>query len=171
MSLSQAVPERHLPVLDMQPCNEHDIATQEKTALTCWDNQWHKPLGKTPTTHILKPPIQHHEVINVCLNKSVNNEWFCLRFLKELSIPVGHAEIAQFLDESVLLVKRFNRKLTDNSIIRLPQEDFCQSLGRLSDNKYEEHGGPNAFEIMELLSLSLDPVYDRTLFMKPQIVF
>ncbi|MFT5298192.1 MAG: serine/threonine-protein kinase HipA [Colwellia sp.] len=197
IALSQALPEGHLPVLDMQPCNEHDIATQirntrtsntlgmqgdedfrislagaqEKTALTWWDNQWHKPLGKTPTTHILKPPIQHHEAMNVDLSTSVDNEWFCLRFLKELGMPVANAEIAQFEDERVLVVERFDRKLTDNSIIRLPQEDFCQSLGRLSDNKYEEHGGPNASEIMELLSLSLVPVYDRTLFMKSQVVF
>lgn len=197
IALTQEPPTGHLPPLDVQVCNENDIATQirntrtlntlgmqddedfrislagaqEKTALTWWDNQWHKPLGKTPTTHILKPPIYHHEAMNVDLTSSVDNEWFCLRFLKELGMPVALADIAQFEDERVLVVKRFDRKITDESIIRLPQEDFCQALGRLSDNKYEEHGGPNAHEIMELLSLSLDPVHDRTLFMKSQVVF
>ena len=30
---------------------------QEKTALLCWNGGWHKPLGITATTHILKPSI------------------------------------------------------------------------------------------------------------------
>lgn len=197
IALSQEPPTGNLPSLEIQACNDHDIATQirntrtsntlgmqndedfrislagaqEKTALTWWANQWYKPLGKTPTTHILKPPIQHHEAMNVDLTSSVDNEWFCLRFLKELSMPVANANIEQFEDERVLVVERFDRKIAGNSIMRLPQEDFCQALGRLSDNKYEEHGGPNAHDIMGLLSLSLDPVRDRTLFMKSQVVF
>lgn len=197
IALSQEPPLGQLPPLEILACSEHDIATQisstrtfntlgmqkdedfrislagaqEKTALTWWNNQWHKPLGKTPTTHILKPPINHHETMNVDFSSSVDNEWFCLRFLNELNMPAAPAEIEQFEDERVLIVERFDRKITGDSIIRLPQEDFCQALGRLSDNKYEEHGGPNAREIMELLSLSLDPVDDRTMFMKSQVLF
>ena len=197
IALSLEPPTGQLPAVEVQPCSEHDIAiqikntriantlgmqgdddfrislagAQEKTALTWWNNQWHKPLGKTPTTHILKPPINQHETMNIDFSSSVDNEWFCLRFLKELGFPVAHAQIKQFEDERVLIVERFDRKVTSYSIIRLPQEDFCQALGRLSDNKYEEHGGPNAHEIMELLSLSLDPIHDRTLFMKSQVVF
>lgn len=197
IALSKQMPEGVLPAIELQPCTEHDIATQikntrtantlgmqddddfrislagaqEKTALTWWKNQWHKPLGKTPTTHILKPPINHHETMNVDFSTSVDNEWFCLRFLNELGMLTAHAEIEQFEDERVLIVERFDRKVTDNSIIRLPQEDFCQALGRLSDNKYEEHGGPSAYEIMELLSLSLAPVDDKIIFMKSQVVF
>src|SRR5690606_15316529 len=30
---------------------------QEKTALTFWQGQWGIPVGRTPTTHILKPRI------------------------------------------------------------------------------------------------------------------
>lgn len=197
IALSLQPPTGELPVIELELCSEHDIATQikntrisntlgmqedenfrislagaqEKTALTWWNNQWHKPLGKTPTTHILKPPINHHETMNVDFSSSVDNEWFCLHFLKELGLPVAHADIAQFEDERVLIVERFDRKVTSNSIVRLPQEDFCQALGRLSDNKYEEHGGPNAYEIMELLSLSLDPIHDRAIFMKSQVIF
>ena len=197
IAVSQALPLGELPSLEIQPCTEKDIATQithtrisntlgmqddedfrislagaqEKTAFTWWDNHWHKPLGKTPTTHIFKPPINHHETMNIDFSSSVDNEWFCLRFLKELGMPVAHAVIEQFEDERVLIVERFDRKVTGDSIIRLPQEDFCQALGRLSDNKYEEHGGPSAHEIMELLSLSLDPLHDRAMFMKSQVVF
>lgn len=197
IALSKTPPDGLLPPLEIQPYNEHEIATlikntrisntlgmqydedfrislagaQEKTALTWLNNQWYKPLGKTPTTHILKPPIHHHEAMNIDFSTSVDNEWFCLRFMKELGMPVANANIAQFDDERVLVVERFDRKIIAESIIRLPQEDFCQALGRLSDNKYEEHGGPNARDIMELLSLSLEPIQDRTLFMKSQVVF
>ncbi len=197
LSLSKELPTGKQPTVNFEPCNEHDIASlirntrtsntlgmqtdedfrislagaQEKTALTWWQNQWHKPKGQTPTTHILKPPIRHHEAMNLDLTSSVDNEWFCLRFLHELGMPVAHADIQQFEDERVLVVERFDRKVTEDSILRLPQEDFCQALGRLSDNKYEEHGGPGASDIMELLSLSLEPINDRYLFMKSQVLF
>ena len=197
IALSKTPPTGAQSSVELIPCSEHDIAmlikntritntlgmqneedfrislagAQEKTALTWWDNQWHKPKNQTPTTHILKPPILHHESMNIDLSTSVDNEWFCLQFMHQLGMPVAKAEIQQFEDERVLIVKRFDRKVVDPSILRLPQEDFCQALGRLSDNKYEEHGGPSAFEIMELLSLSLEPLEDRYLFMKSQVVF
>jgi len=197
IALSSEPPSGKPPTVDIQVYNEHDIAShikntrttntlgmqndedfrislagaQEKTALTWWKGQWNKPLGKTPTTHILKPPINHHETMNIDFSNSIDNEWFCLAFLKELGMSVAHAEIKQFEDERVLIVERFDRKVNTDSIIRLPQEDFCQALGRLSDNKYEEHGGPSALEIMELLSLSLRPIEDRIVFMKSQVLF
>lgn len=134
IALSLEPPTGQLPPVEVQFCSERNIATQirntrtsntlgmqededfrislagaqEKTALTWWNNQWHKPLGKTPTTHILKPPINHHETINIDFSSSVDNEWFCLRFLKELGMPVAHAQIEQFEDERVLIVKRFD---------------------------------------------------------------
>ena len=45
--------------------------------------------------------------MNVDLTTSVDNEWFCLLFIKELGMPVANVEIAQFEDERVLVGKRF----------------------------------------------------------------
>jgi len=144
---------------------------QDKTALTYWKGKWYKPIGATPTTHILKLPIQNSQQLGLDLSSSVENEWFCLRFMKHLGFDVANASIATFLDQSALVVERFDRKVTHDSIIRLPQEDMCQALGVVSGSKYEEHGGPGIQDIMRLLKTSEEALGDRYLFMKSQVVF
>ncbi|MCY7297195.1 type II toxin-antitoxin system HipA family toxin [Alteromonas sp. a30] len=144
---------------------------QEKTALTLWQGKWHKPHSKTPTTHIFKPPIYHHENMGLNLSSSVDNEWFCLTFLRHLGIPTASAEIHKFEDQKVLVVARFDRKTHQEQILRLPQEDMCQALGRSSGSKYEEHGGPSALDIMNVLKLSKHTITDREYFFKTQLAF
>lgn len=144
---------------------------QDKTAFTYWDNQWCRPHGTTPTTHIFKLPILHHESAGINLSSSVDNEWFCLKVLHHLGLPVAQADIAKFENQKVLIVKRFDRKVTEQGIVRLPQEDMCQALGVISGSKYEEEGGPGAKQIDELLKYSLSPLEDRLNFFKAQLLF
>lgn len=144
---------------------------QEKTALTRWNNTWCRPHQSTPTTHIFKPPIRHHENLRIDLSSSVDNEWFCLAFMRHLDMTVAQAEIAQFEDQKVLVVERFDRRLQRDNILRLPQEDFCQALGMASGSKYEENGGPGAAAIMDLLSHSSNAYADRLAFFQSQVVF
>lgn len=144
---------------------------QDKTALTYWKEKWHKPIGATPTTHILKLPIQNNQQLGLDLSSSVENEWFCLRFMKHLGFDVANASIATFIDQNALVVERFDRKVSHDSIIRLPQEDMCQALGVVSGSKYQEHGGPGIQEIMALLKTSDLALRDQYLFMKAQVVF
>jgi serine/threonine-protein kinase HipA len=68
-------------------------------------------------------------------------------------------------------VERFDRRITNNQIIRLPQEDMCQALGRVGGSKYEEKGGPGALAIMDLLKRSSFAIEDRYHFLMSQIVF
>ena len=144
---------------------------QEKTALTLWNGLWHKPQGQTATTHIFKPPISHHQQMNIDLSSSVDNEWFCLTFLSKLGLPVAKVDIQTFEDQRVLVVERFDRRITDSHIIRLPQEDMCQALVMVSGSKYEEKGGPGALAIMDLLKRSRSAMQDRYNFMMSQIAF
>ncbi|MBT0586772.1 type II toxin-antitoxin system HipA family toxin [Alteromonas oceanisediminis] len=144
---------------------------QEKTALTLWEGRWCRPHGSTPTTHILKPPILHHESLGIDLSSSVDNEWFCQVFMKNLGLDVADCEIAQFEDQKILVVKRFDRRIEEESIFRLPQEDMCQALGKVSGSKYEEKGGPGSQQIMKLLSGSKNAYEDRLEFLRVQIVF
>lgn len=144
---------------------------QEKTALTRWDGKWCKPHDSTPTTHIFKPPILHHENLGIDLSSSVDNEWFCQTFMKKLYLDVADCEIAEFKDQKVLVVERFDRRVDEDAIFRLPQEDICQALGKVSGSKYEEAGGPGSQQIMELLSGSRNAYEDRLSFLKVQIVF
>lgn len=161
-------------MLGMNPDEDFRLSlagAQEKTALTWWNGEWCRPHGSTPTTHIFKPPILHHENLRIDLSSSVDNEWFCLTFMRHLGMNVAHAEIAQFEDQKVLVVERFDRRLTDDNIIRLPQEDLCQAMGKASGSKYEEKGGPGAAGIMDLLSHSSNAYEDRNAFFNSQVVF
>lgn len=91
--------------------------------------------------------------------------------MKNLGLDVADCEIAQFEDQKVLVVERFDRRVEGNTIFRLPQEDMCQALGKVSGSKYEEKGGPSSHQVMELLSRSKNAYDNRLEFFRVQIVF
>ncbi len=160
---------------------------QEKTALTRMGRHWYKPLGSTPTTHILKLPLGLVGNRKLDLSHSVDNEWLCAALLKELQIPVANTDIGQFGEQRALIVERFDRRwqnvgdgdpraanfepLRDTWIARLPQEDFCQVIGRPHTRKYENEGGPSMRDILNELARAEHPAADQRLFMLSQLVF
>jgi serine/threonine-protein kinase HipA len=143
---------------------------QEKTALLRHNGQWIKPLGTTPTTHILKPPIGHLSN-GLDLSDSVQNEFLCLRLLHHLGLPVNRAEIIVFGDTSALVVERFDRAWIDGRLIRLPQEDCCQALSVPPARKYQSDGGPGLVEIAGLLQGGDNPATDLATLFKAQLAF
>ena len=145
---------------------------QEKTALLRLGEQWRRPKGATPSTHILKLPIGTGGG-GIDLSTSVENEWLCAQILKAYGIPVADCSIERFGEQKVLVVERFDRKrAADGSwIVRLPQEDFCQAFGVPSDRKYEAEGGPGIRAIMKMLLGSSQAERDRTDFLKTQMLF
>lgn len=146
---------------------------QEKTAFLWHDGKWQRPMGTTPTSHIFKQPIGKINEYNIDLSDSVKNEWLCSEIIRQFGLPVADTQIGNFEDREVLIVERFDRKYSDDQswIIRLPQEDMCQALGVASGLKYEAHGGPGIYKIMELLRSSIIPEKDRIQFMKTVFVF
>ena len=145
---------------------------QEKTALLWHKKQWQRPLGATPTTHIFKLPLGL--IANVGdLSDSVENEWLCAQILREYGLPIADCEMAQFGEQRVLIVKRFDRQLSVDKkwIIRLPQEDFCQALGVSPLRKYEADGGPGIEAILKILENSNARETDRNNFYSAQILF
>ncbi len=144
---------------------------QEKTALLWHQNQWQKPIGSTPTTHIFKLPIGRLQPAGLDLTDSVENEWLCLQILKAFGLKVCEAEIATFGKAKALIVKRFDRKQTDNWIMRLPQEDMCQRFGVPPNIKYQSDGGPDIKQIMQFLMQSHNAKEDRKAFFKSQVIF
>ncbi len=147
---------------------------QEKTALLREDEQWIRPHGTTPTTHILKPQIGTLPIdpIGVDLSNSVENEHLCLRILAAFGLDVATTDIADFGDRRVLIVERFDRRWTaDGRLLRLPQEDFCQALSIPPTRKYQSDGGPGMAACLELLKGSNEPNRDRRSFLKAQILF
>ena len=184
--------------IQAQPLNDHEIAgliknyrsaplgmdkendfcisiagAQEKTALLWHENQWCLPLGATPTSHIFKLPIGFIDHAQIDLRESVENEWLCLQVLSAFGLPVNQAEIKNFEDVKVLVVKRFDRRWSKDGkwLMRLPQEDMCQSLGKPSALKYESDGGPGIADIMGVLQGGVQAKVDRENFMKSTFLF
>lgn len=144
---------------------------QEKTALLYHDNKWIEPTGTTPTTHIIKPQIG--KLPNgMDLSNSVENEFVCLKLLKNFGLRTAHVEMLSFNDRKALVIDRFDRKWNDSGILlRVPQEDCCQALSCPPTKKYQSGGGPGINEIMDLLLGSDEPTIDRNDFFKAQILF
>ncbi len=144
----------------------------EKTALLRWQGQWLRPIGATPTTHILKLPIGVTKE-GLDLSLSVENEWLCHRILSHFELPVAPAEIGVFQEQKCLIVTRFDRisPPPGDSIIRLPHEDFCQATGTPSAFKYENDNGPGIRTCLTLLSGSQNPERDKEIFFKAQVLY
>lgn len=190
-SILRAVPTTSAPLRGA--AGYHDdfrislAGAQEKTALTRIGRDWYRPLGSTPTTHILKLPLGLVANRNLDLSHSVDNEWLCAALLRELGLSVANTEIGRFGDQRVLVVERFDRRwqnvgdgdprtagfepLEDTWIARLPQEDFCQATGRPPTSRYENEGGPSMREILGILARAEHPAADQRHFLLSQLAF
>lgn len=111
--------------------------------------------GNAPSTHILKPPIRDIE-------GSVLNEAFCMTLAGDMGLPVPGVTIRRGLD-TLFIVTRFDRQIfPDGRVLRLHQEDFCQALGVLPEEKYESEGGPSLARCFDLIAgKSIRPAADR----------
>ncbi len=90
---------------------------------------------------------------------------------KELGLNVPDAEIIKAGRVRALAVERFDRRWnTERTVLlRLPQEDMCQTFGLPSSVKYESDGGPGIAQIMAFLMGSSEALKDRYDFMKFQV--
>lgn len=116
---------------------------QPKIALIQQDGRWGIPMGKVPTTHILKPP-------SADLEAQAENEHFCLSVMGRLGLPIAHSSVQTFAGEVAIVVERYDRLALPDRIIRIHQEDFCQALGVPPDRKYQNEGGPGLRDIIDL---------------------
>jgi serine/threonine-protein kinase HipA len=117
---------------------------QPKTALLLGDKKWGVPSGRTPTTHILKPPTG-------AFDGHAENEHFCLVLARQLGLPTASSSIMHFEGETAIVIERYDRRRTQSGLMRVHQEDVCQALGVPPTRKYENEGGPGAPAIAELL--------------------
>lgn len=143
---------------------------QRKKALYLVNGKWYEPRGRTPSTHILKPPI-------LGLAGQVENEMFCIRLAPRVGLPAPKCWTETFGDISVVVIERYDRQRRDGrkvlaidtaggEVYRVHQEDCCQALAIDPRNKYQRDAGPGIKAIMELLSGSGKPSEDRDRFMR-----
>lgn len=132
---------------------------QDKAALCYKDGRFIIPHGSCPTTHIVKTPIPN-------VDGSIFNEYVCLKIAKNIKLSAPDVTIFNFDDMEFLLIERYDRFETDGKIMRLHQEDFCQALGILPGNKYENEGGPTANKCFNLISHSFFTGRDKINFLQ-----
>ncbi len=145
--LDQTISEPAPGMPDDQDLRTSIAGAQEKTALLWHQNQWCKPLGPIPTTHIFKLPLGGVGGMRADFSTSVENEWLCAEIIREFGQSIANSQITLFRLHKSLVVERFDRRMVDNTWwARLPQEDFCQVLGIASEKKYEERDGPKMFQ-------------------------
>lgn len=143
--------ERVLSELPKQPllAGEKGIrlslaGAQNKLPVFIEDGKFYIATGNSPSTHILKPPIPR-------IDDSVYNEAFCMAMARKMQLPVANTSV--WTDkENVLVVERYDRcRERDGTVMRIHQEDFCQALGILPEQKYESEGGPSLEQCFNLI--------------------
>ena len=117
---------------------------QPKTALLFEDGRWGVPSGRTPTTHILKPPTGDYD-------GHAENAHVCMHLASELGLITADSRVMRFEDEVAIVIERYDRQQNDDGIVRVHQEDMCQALAILPTIKYENQGGPGVRPIVELI--------------------
>lgn len=111
--------------------------------------------GNAPSTHIIKPPIAG-------LKGTVENEAFCMMLAARIGLSVPNVTLRLGMDR-LYIVERYDRERDhEDKVRRLHQEDFCQALGILPEQKYEAEGGPSLARCFSLLrEKSTRPAADR----------
>lgn len=82
---------------------------QPKTALLRQGDRWGIPAGRTPTTHILKPPTGEFD-------GHAENEHFCLALARALEMPTATSAVMRFGGEVAIVVERYDRASTSTML-------------------------------------------------------
>jgi len=109
---------------------------QDKVAVYMRDGRMFLAEGANiASTHILKPMPQRE-----VLSSLVANEFFCMKLAAAIGLTVADVEIIR-VPEPVLLVRRFDRKVTATGVSRKHIIDACQALDLPPEYKYEKNYG------------------------------
>ena len=94
---------------------------------------WYRPHGATPTTHILKLPLGIVGNFRGDFSDSVENEWLCAQLMREFGLPIADADILTYGKQTVLSVKRFDRRwvgATAADVLRPQSRSYGRPMDR-----------------------------------------
>ncbi len=127
---------------------------QEKIALFYKDSTFYIPANGAPSNFILKPSMTHFQ-------SSIENECFCMMLANAVGLNVPPVRIVRKEAQKVLLIKRYDRVVDNDFLMRLHQEDFCQAMGLSHELKYQADGGPGLKACFDIVrSYSANPIKD-----------
>jgi len=117
---------------------------QDKIPLYRHEGRWFRPIGGAPSSHILKPSSPAYPDLAA-------NEFIVMSLAADLGLPVAPVELT-IIGRQTLIVERYDRRRQpDGSIARIHQEDSCQALGIMPEEKYEADGGPGFAAIARII--------------------
>jgi serine/threonine-protein kinase HipA len=118
---------------------------QNKIPVYINDGRFFLTRGGSASTHILKPQAIHFK-------DTVQNELFCLMIADKAGLTVPKSYLWQGKKHVAYITERYDRIIDDKgNVTRLHQEDFCQALGFMPEQKYEAEGGPGLAECFRLV--------------------
>ena len=134
----------------VHPDSELSIAgLQNKLLLVATADSWARPTGGRPSTHILK--------LDDALRPGlIDAEHHALLLAGLLGISASDPQVIDIRGRRCLIVRRFDRFVSDAWVGRVHQEDACQAVGIPHERhdgrgKYESAGGPSFRSIAGLL--------------------
>ena len=93
---------------------------------------------EAPSSHIIKPSIQHRQDIP----HTAINEALVMMLAERIGMQVAKVRYAPEL--KAVVIARYDRIVSpEGRLLRLHQNDLCQILGIPSGKKYEAEGGPS----------------------------
>lgn len=108
--------------------------------------QWATPRDSTPTTHILKPSVPPYSGHHI-------NEFMTMAAARHLGLGVAKEQILETaLGDFVFVSERYDREERNGIWHRLHQEDLCQAMSIMPEQKYQSDGGPGITQIAQLLT-------------------
>ena len=130
---------------------------ENKVPVLFRNGKYYLPVGSAASSHIIK-----------ATDEFVDNEFICNRLAHYCGLSVPEMKTVDFDGKPALLITRYDRTVAEGGAVsRLHQEDFCQALGIMSQNKYEENGGPGWSNAMALiLNNSDNPTEDLGSFLR-----
>jgi serine/threonine-protein kinase HipA len=134
-------------ISEMDPGFLSIAGAQDKFAGIFRDNEFYLPINGRPTTHIIKVPINRSGV-----KESVYNEFYCMKLAKAIGFAVSDCFVFEKDGYPLFITERYDRFIDKNGKThRIHQQDFCQAQGIVSEEKYEEKGGPTLKDNFELI--------------------
>jgi serine/threonine-protein kinase HipA len=114
---------------------------QSKLLLVQVGDGWARPVGGTPSTHILKPDPPEFPGLAA-------SEAFAQRAAALAGLDAAEVRLEAFGDRLVLVVTRFDRELKGGRLVRRHQEDGCQALGTNPSGpaKYQASDGAVSYQ-------------------------
>lgn len=115
------------------------------------DGRWGVPSGSAATSHILKPAITG-------LDDHDLNEHLCLAAARGAGLIAARSRVVRFNEQRAIAIERYDRRRTEDGLVRIHQEDVAQALGVHPAGKYQSDGGPGPSEIVELFRIAMPAV-------------